>query len=229
MDFLLPPTCPICHKKVDNTGICPKCFSELEFIGKQKCSICGRPLDAIVPGMTICGKCLKDPPHFHQAESVFKYNDTIKKLILPYKHSDSIELTGLFVKWISANSSEMIAKNQIIIPVPLHWRRLFTRKYNQSALIAQRLAKKHNMLYAPLILVRSKYTSSQGHMSAKERKKNVKGVFSIKYPELIKDKSVLLIDDVFTTGATVNECAKVLLKAGAKSVDVLTAAKVVKE
>ena len=228
LDFLIPPTCPACHKRTDNNGLCPECFSGLEFIGKQKCSVCGQPLDAIVPGMAVCGKCLKDPPCFHQAEAVFKYNEIIRKLILPFKHANKIELTELFVRWMSANSKEMIQKNDILIPVPLHWRRLLKRKYNQSALITQRLAKRYGKTYAPLVLIRSKYTPSQGHLSPKDRKKNVQGVFSVKYPDKIKDKSILLVDDVFTTGATVNECAKILLKAGAKSVDVLTVTKVVK-
>ena len=228
LDFLLPPTCPVCHKKGIEDGLCPKCFSELEFIGTQKCSVCGQPLDAIVPGMAVCGKCLKDPPHFRQAEAVFKYNDTSKKLILAYKHGDHIELTELFVKWMATNSKALIEKNDILIPVPLHWKRLLKRKYNQSALLAQRLAKRYGKEYAPLVLVRKKATPSQGHLSPKERKKNVTGVFEVKRPEQIQGKAILLIDDVFTTGATVGECAKVLLKAGAKSVDVLTLARVVK-
>ena len=228
LDFLLPPTCPVCYARVAENGLCPKCFSALEFIGTQKCSVCGQPLDAIVPGMAVCGKCLKDPPHFHQAEAVFKYNDVIKRLILPFKHTDHIELTELFVKWMTANSKALIEQNDILIPVPLHWRRLLKRKYNQSASMAQRLAKRYGTEYAPLVLVRKKATKSQGHLSPKERKKNVTGVFGVKRPERIQGKAVLLIDDVFTTGATTNECAKVLLKAGAKSVDVLTIARVVK-
>jgi len=229
INFLLPPTCPVCHKKSETEGLCAECFSELEFIGTQKCSVCGKPLDIIIPDIqNICGKCLKNPPHFHQAEAVFKYNDTIKKLILLFKHADHIELTELFVKWLCANSHQMILKNDIIVPVPLHWSRSLKRKYNQSALLAQRLAKRFNKSYAPLVLKRIKFTKSQGHLSRKERQKNVKGVFVVKHPEQIQGKSVLLIDDVFTTGSTANECAKVLLKAGAKSVDVLTLAKVVK-
>lgn len=228
LDFLLPPTCPVCHQRIENNGLCPECFSKLEFIGAQKCSICGQPLDAVVPGMAVCGACLKEPPFFHQAESIFKYNDISRKLILAFKHGDHIELTELFTKWMEQNSKELIEKNDLLMPVPLHWRRILKRKYNQASLLAKSLAKKYQKEYFPLILIRCKFTKSQGHLSPKERKKNVKGVFKIKNANKIKDKSVLLIDDVFTTGATVNECTKVLLKAGAKSVDVLTIAKVVK-
>ena len=229
LDFLLPPICPVCHQRGENTGLCAKCFSKLEFIGTQTCSVCGHPLDAIVPGMNVCANCLKTPPYFHQAVAIFKYNDTIKKLILPFKHGDHVELTNLFVKWICINCDEIICKNQMVVPVPLHWTRLMKRKYNQSALIAQRLAKKYGKIYSPLTLERIKATKSQGHLSPQKRKKNVTGVFKVKNFKIIQGKSILLIDDVFTTGATVNECAKVLLKAGAKSVDVLTIAKVVRE
>ena len=229
LDFLLPPFCHVCHERIEIDGLCPKCFSALEFIGLQKCSVCGKALDAIVPGMTICGTCIKKPPHFRQAEAVFKYNDTSKKLILAFKHGDHIELTELFVKWMGQNSTKLIQKNDILMPVPLHCHRLLKRKYNQSALLAQKLAKRYNKVYDPLTLVRIKPTHSQGHLSPKERQKNIKNAFRVKDPEKIRDKSILLIDDVFTTGATVDECAKVLLKAGAKSVDVLSIARVVKE
>ena len=228
LDFLLPTTCPICYQRIESKGLCPDCFSKLEFIGKQKCAICGQPLDAIVPGMAVCGSCLKNPPYFHQAEAVFKYTDISRKLILAFKHGDHIELNELFIKWMEQNSNELIQRNDVLIPVPLHWKRMLKRKYNQAALLAQKLAKKYKKEYEPLILKRSKFTKSQGHLSAKDRKKNVKGVFMVKKNDKIKDKSILLIDDVFTTGATANECAKVLMQAGAKSVDILTLAKVVK-
>ena len=229
LNFLLPPTCPICHQRIESNGLCPKCFSGLEFIGTQKCSICGKPLDAIIPKMAVCGACLKNPPYFRQAEAVFKYNDTSKKLILAFKHVDHVDLNNLFIKWMEQNSGKLIQKNDLIIPVPLHWRRLLKRKYNQSALIAQGLAKNFGKIYDPLTLIRRKPTKSQGHLSPKERQKNIKNAFYVKNSNKIKDKTILLIDDVFTTGATVNECAKVLLQAGAKSVDVLTIVRVVRE
>ena len=178
--------------------------------------------------MAVCGSCLKERPYFHQTESILKYNDISRKLILAFKHGDHIELTDLFIKWINGCCSEIIDKNDVLVPVPLHWSRLLKRKYNQSALLAQKLAKKHHKFYEPLILKRIKATPSQGHLSPKERQKNVRGAFKVENLNKIKDKSILLIDDVFTTGATVNECSKILLKAGAKSVDVITIARVVK-
>lgn len=229
LDFLLPPTCPICRQKIsDPAGLCPKCFSDLEFIGPQRCSVCGRPMDAIVPGMAVCGSCLKNPPPFHQAIAVLKYNDISKKLILAFKHGDHLELTKLLIKLINQNCSQIIEQNDILIPVPLHWSRLLKRKYNQSAIIAHKLALEHKKVYDPTILKRLKATKSQGHLSPKEREKNVKNVFGVEHSNRIKNKHVLLIDDVYTTGSTVNECSKILLKAGAKQIDVLTLAKVVK-
>ena len=229
LDFLIPPTCPICKNRVsESMGLCPKCFSKLDFIGNQKCSVCGQPLDAIVPGMAICGSCLKNPPLFHKAISVLKYNDVSKKLILAFKHGDHLELTNLLIKLISLNCSSIIEENDILIPVPLHWSRLLKRKYNQSAVIAQKLATKYKKVYDPKTLKRHKATKSQGHLSPQKRKENVKGCLIIRNPSKIQGKKILLIDDVFTTGATINECVKILLKCGAKQVDVLTLAKVVK-
>ena len=229
LDFLLPPVCPICKQRISEPfGLCPKCFSELEFIGAQKCSVCGRPLDAVVPGLAVCASCLKKPPLFHQAEAVFKYNDASRKLILAFKHGDHLELTKLLTKLMDIEHSSIIEQNDILIPVPLHWTRLLKRKYNQSALIAQRLAIKHHKIYDPISLKRIETTVSQGHLSPKKRKENIKGVFKVKNHNKICGKNILLIDDVYTIGATVNECSKILLKAGAKRVDVLTFAKVVK-
>ena len=170
LDFLLPPVCPICKQRISEPfGLCPKCFSELEFIGAQKCSVCGRPLDAVVPGLAVCASCLKKPPLFHQAEAVFKYNDASRKLILAFKHGDHLELTKLLTKLMDIEHSSIIEQNDILIPVPLHWTRLLKRKYNQSALLAMRLAKLSQKPCLNGILVRRKNTQSQGHKTREER------------------------------------------------------------
>jgi len=223
LDFLIPPVCPICFERVDVVHtLCPKCFSELKFITRPCCEICGYPFEFDLDGEHLCGRCLKEPPLYHKARSLFVYNDASKKLILPFKHGDRIELALLFVKLIRQNYADIIKENDVVVPVPLHIRRLIKRKYNQSALIAKPLAQKFNKRYLPTTLKRLRATSSQGHLSAAERKKNVANAFGVVHPEEIKGKNVLLIDDVMTTGATVNECTKALLKAGAKQVDIIT-------
>ncbi len=223
LNFLIPPVCPICLERVEVVHtLCPKCFSKLKFITHPCCEICGYPFEFDLDGEHVCGRCLKDPPAYHHARALFVYNDASKSLILPFKHGDRMELAQLFVKLLAQNYADIIKENDVIIPVPLHIRRLVKRKYNQSALIAQPLARKFKKIYLPTTLKRVRATPSQGHLTALERKKNVANAFMVKYPAKIKGKNVLLVDDVMTTGATVNECAKVLLKAGAKQVDVLT-------
>ena len=228
LNFLLPPHCPICQKQImDNHAVCGECFGKLSFISGAVCEKCGRPLP--YKEAKICANCLKKSPLYHRALSVLKYNESSKTLILPFKHADAIELTPLLVQWMDKQGQSLISNCDCILPVPLHITRLFKRKYNQSALLAKRLAKIYHKSYLPSVLIRVKHTESQGHMNSKQRQKNVKNAFKIQKADKIKDKNVLLIDDVMTTGATVNECTKVLLKAGAKQVDVLTLARVVKD
>ena len=224
LNFLLPPHCPICHKPIlDNHAVCGECFGKLFFLGSTVCQRCGKPLP--YKEVRICGACLKKSPVYQQARSVLKYNEFSKALILPFKHADSIELTPLLVQWMDQKGKELIENCDCLIPVPLHLKRLLKRKYNQSALLAQKLAKIHHKDYEPSVLMRRRHTESQGHMTAKQRQENVKNAFKIQNSDKIKGKKILLIDDVMTTGATVSECSKVLIKAGAESVDVLTLAR----
>ena len=228
IDFLLPPLCPICHQRVlDNHSVCGKCFAELSFISNTVCEKCGYPLP--YQQARLCIHCLEKQPAYDKGLSVLKYNDASKALILPFKHSDYIEIAPLLTKWMNQRGKDLIQQCDCIVPVPLHLRRLLKRKYNQSALLAKELAKMNGKEYLPQCLKRYRYTKSQGHMNPKQRKKNVTNAFKIKNPLDVKDKTVLLIDDVMTTGATINECAKVLKRNGAKSVFVLSLARVVKE
>jgi len=221
LNFLLPPHCPICHEKViEPHAICGMCFSKLHFIGDNVCSVCGAPLP--LKGSKICGQCLQKKPAFNKAKSTLIYNETSKKLILPFKHSDHLELAPLIAKWMILCGKDLIQNRDIIMPVPLHKRRLFKRKYNQSAILSKIIAKQFCKDYQPSILQRIKNTPTQGHLNFKMRQKNIKGVFSVVNSNKITDKKILLIDDVYTSGATLNECAKVLIKSGAKQVDCLT-------
>lgn len=220
LNFLLPPHCPICHEKVTEPHtLCGLCFAKLHFLGENVCSICGTPISK---GNHLCGQCLKKKPYFHKAISVVFYDEMSKKLILPYKHADRLELAQLISKWMILRGKEVIQSADCILPVPLHKIRLLKRKYNQSALLGKMIAQKFHKPFMPLILFRHKNTPSQGHLNFKMRQKNIKGAFYIKHPEQIKGKNILLLDDVHTSGATLNECAKVLIKAGAKQVDCLT-------
>ena len=223
LDFVLPPVCPICKEPVcEKDTLCSRCFKSIHFVTNPCCSVCGRPFSFDVLGVRVCAKCLANPPLFKKALSVAVYDEMSKKLILPFKHGDQLDLVPLLSKMMALRGRSLIQNSNIIIPVPLHRLRLLKRKYNQSAVIAHRLARMFDKDYIPDGLKRIRYTPSQGKFSPEQRKKNVTNAFRINSHISVKEKAVLLVDDVLTTGATANECAKVLLKAGAKRVDLLT-------
>ena len=226
-DFILPPVCPMCNHPVDEPHmLCADCFKQLNFITKPYCQKCGRPFEFDIKGDMICGSCLKKMPIYNQARSVFVYDEGSKKLILPFKHADRTDLTHILSQFLLKEYHRLISEADVIIPVPLHITRLFLRRYNQSALLANRLAHITHRRYLPNVLKRIRATSSQGHLSAEQRQKNIHNAFHVAKPELIKGQKILLVDDVMTTGATVSECTKILLKAGAERVDVLTVCRV---
>ena len=229
LDFIVPPLCPICKKRVLSThGLCSECFAKIHFICRPYCEICGKPFEFDIPEETRCGACCKKNQIFTKARSAFIYDSFSSKLILPFKHSDHLELTPLLTNLLYHAGTDLFKETDLIIGVPLHRFRYIKRKYNQADVLAKTLAKKTTIPYHPHILIRKRATISQGHMKAAERKRNVTGAFSIKNHSAIKGKNILIIDDVFTTGATLNECTKILLKNGAAKVFVLTLARVVK-
>ena len=227
-DIFLPPRCLVCHDVVyKENGLCHKCFKNISFLSDQCCPVCGRNYTfPVEKEELICGKCLSDPPKLQGLRAVFAYDDYSKQLILPFKHADRTELTPFLSKLLYYRGQNMLANADCIIPVPLYWQRLMKRKYNQSALLATKLSKITGKRCFLNVLIRTKKTQSQGHKTKKDRMENVKDAFCVRYSEKIKGKNVVLIDDVYTTGATLNECAKVLRQAGAKRVEALVLARV---
>ncbi len=230
---LLPPRCPLSGEVVENQGaLSPKAWQSLNFVADPFCEACGLPLELSVrdQGPLQCGSCVASPKPYKRARSALVYDDASRDLILAFKHGDQTHLTLTFVPWLKVAGRVFLEDCDMIVPVPLHWRRLLKRRYNQSALIAQKLAKETNLHYAPDILKRTRHTPVQGHLSAKDRYKNVSRAFAVdqKNPQHVTDKKIVLIDDVYTTGATVGECADILYAAGAARVDVLTVARVSK-
>ena len=223
LDVLVPPRCPMCGVLVSEVStLCPDCFSKLHFISNPRCQICGRPFEFALTNDCLCPQCLNHPPSFQKARAAVVYNHDSKKIILPFKHNDRIDLGPLISKLMFVAAEELISDVDIICPVPLHQFRLIKRKYNQSALLACQLARRYQKNYCPDLLKRTRSTSSQGHLKAQDRKQNVAHAFAVKRPNLIPNKKILLVDDVLTTGATANECSKVLLAAGATSISLVT-------
>lgn len=178
----------------------------------------------------MCGACVREHPPFGRARGALLYDDAAKDLVLGFKHADRTESTTLFAKWMMAAGSDLVAGCDMIVPVPLHWTRLFRRRYNQAALLSHALGKLGEKPVMADALIRKRKTPSQGRLGRIARARNVQGAFAVspRNRMKVKGKRVLLIDDVYTTGATVRAAAKVLNRAGVARVDVLVLARVVR-
>jgi ComF family protein len=211
--------------------LCPDCWKGMDFLAPPFCARCGLPFpfDASGGEEMHCAACLDNPPPWERARSVLRYDDASKGLVLALKHADRTDLAPALARWMHRAGGELIGDCDLIVPVPLHWLRLFTRRFNQSALLALALGRLACKPVAPDLLARTRRTASQGHLHRSERFGNVKGAFAVRPGQRpgIQGKTVLLVDDVLTSGATVAECARTLLKAGAGKVEVLSVARAV--
>lgn len=232
VDLLFPPLCVACRAHVADPGsLCSDCWRQMAFIEGPVCSVCGLPFDVDPGGETLCAACHARPPHFDRALSVMRYDDASKKLVLSLKWADRLDLSPTFARWLERKGRLFLEEADLIVPVPLHRIRLWRRRYNQSAVVAQALARSCGKVYEPLLLKRLRATPSQGKMSsAKARRRNVMGAFGVPKARRaeLKGRTVLLIDDVLTTGATLDSCARSLKRAGATRVFALTLARVVR-
>jgi ComF family protein len=232
LDFVYPPLCAACRAPVSEPhALCAACWQATGFLDGPMCAICGLPFELDPGAGTTCGACHADPPPFDRARSVMRYDEASKKPILALKRADRLDLVLPFTRWLERTGGALIEEADLIVPVPLYWTRLWQRRFNQSALLATRLANMKSKRAELFALKRTRPTRSQGEMvSAKARRRNVRGAFRVdpKFHAAILGKSVLLIDDVLTTGATVAACARALKRAGARQVLVLTLARVVR-
>lgn len=239
LDAVLPPLCLGCRTPVAGTqGLCPSCWGRITWLGPPLCACCGTPFPfdpdpAGDPGEAetlLCGACLRDPPPFAHARAAFVYDEASRGLILGFKHADRTQAAPAFGAWLARSGAALLAEADLVAPVPLHWTRLLRRRFNQSALLAQQAASATARAYVPDLLVRERRTRSQGGLDRDQRRRNVRRAFAVRpcYQERIAGARVVIVDDVYTTGATLAECAKVLLRAGAGAVDVLTLARVVR-
>lgn len=232
LDVVLPPTCAGCNAIVaEPDTLCADCWGVLSFLGQPCCTACGHPFDYAVPDLTLCGPCTRDRPPYRHARAALLYNDASRDFILRFKHADKTDTAGLLAKWLALAGGDVLADADVLVPVPLHWTRLWARRYNQAALLAQALGNRTGIAVSVDALVRRKRTPSQGRFGLKGRVRNVRGAFAVppKRVRVVQGQRVVMIDDVYTTGATVKSAAKVLIRAGALSVDVLTLARVVKD
>ena len=234
INFILPPRCMMCGKVLDvDKGLCDDCISQIEFLNQAICYRCGHPLldiDKKDSKKLICGNCLKFKKNmpFRMLRSAYVYDDFSKKLILDFKFYDKTDLASLLAKMLYVAGQDILAEGvDVIIPVPLHYTRLLKRRYNQSSLLAKELGKLTKIKVDYKTLVKRRITKAQVDCDGKERLTNVKNAFYVKDIDKIKGKRVLLIDDVLTTGSTLNECARALRQAKPKSIDGLTVSRAI--
>jgi len=230
LNLILPRRCLQCGRVIDtDEELCETCFNRLNFILAPYCRKCGHPLDDESEGAALlCPSCLKKvKTPFRYSRSAMYYDEASKNLILAFKFMDKTENSHLLATMLKYAGRDIFeAGVDVLMPVPLHYSRLLKRKYNQSALLAHNLEKMTGIPADCLSLERHKKTRPQVEFSGVERVRNVKDAFRVKYPQKVKNKRIVLIDDVLTTGSTLKECAFALKKAGAKSVDTLTVARV---
>lgn len=227
LNIFLPPLCYGCQKPLlEAQKLCGECWGKLHFIRSPSCVTCGLAFDVDMGENAECLSCLNEDFPFDLMRSVLKYDEFSKKLIMRFKHNDRTELLPLFMDWFAFYVKDF--KNiDVVIPVPLHWKRLFKRKYNQSALLAQKLAKNINCSFDPFSLKRI-YATQPQRGNKQERALNMKDVFAIakETSKKLKGKNILLIDDVVTTGATIKACAEILKENAVQKVFVLSLARV---
>ncbi|MEM8833961.1 MAG: ComF family protein [Pseudomonadota bacterium] len=234
INFLLPPRCIATGEIVNDQGmVSPTVWRDLNFISDPKCDSCGFPFDFDIEGLNdghLCASCMKYPPQYNQARAALIYDDASRDIVLGFKHGDQTHAVPTFMPWLLQAGRELLKETDYLVPVPLHPTRLIRRRFNQSALIAKYLSKETGVKTVLNALTRLRATPTQGHLDMKERKKNVRKAFQVapRYIERLKGKNIILVDDVYTTGATVNECTKELLKCDVNSVSILTLARVVK-
>ncbi len=236
LDVLLPPLCFGCGAAVEGrAALCLACWRRVRFLAPPVCETCGLPFEADPGPGAICGECARAAPPFARARAAFVYDEASRGLILSFKHGDRTDAAPAFALWLMRAGADLLPGTpspgaQLIVPVPLHWTRLFARRYNQAALLAHAVGRRAGVPVSTGVLVRRRRTPSQGKLGRSARRRNLAGAFAVPGSRrtAIAGKRILLVDDVLTTGVTAGSCARVLLAAGAAAVDVLTLARVVR-
>jgi ComF family protein len=225
LDFALPPRCAGCGTIVEDVhSFCSDCWTQIHFLGETGCTICGLPLEATEA--QTCAVCLAQPPRIARTRAAVAYDDLSRGLAIRLKYGRKVAIARTMARYMAPLIER--SDDTILVPVPLHRTRLWQRGFNQSALVARELSRRLKLRTDPLALRRFRRTPPLKGMSSLQRRKTVAGAFKVKDKAAVAGKSVILIDDVLTTGSTAEACARTLQRAGATRVELITWARVVR-
>ena len=228
-DTVIPPLCLLCDARVgDPGGVCASCWSRLHHVSEPRCPVMGTPF-SIDPGAELLSaEAIADPPPFRRLRFPLLYNDAARRLVAGLKYADRLDLAPWMARWMAASATELTQQWSVVVPVPLHRSRLVARRFNQSAELARHVARVTGLEHAPSALERVRKTRQQVGLGRDARSRNVQGAFRVPSERrmLVKGRQVLLVDDVYTSGATVKSAVRALKRAGASDVDVLCFARV---
>jgi ComF family protein len=230
-DVLFPPTCVSCSAVIftGDRPFCPSCFEEIDFISSPLCSCCGMPFGHEGTMDHLCGECITGRPPFLTARAVGRYRATLLEAIHRFKYNRETALGQMLGRMMAAYPFPGFEPGDysLIIPVPLHEKKLRERGFNQSVVLARELSRCYALPLDFMSLRRLRHTEPQVGLGGKERETNVRGAFTVKDSKSVKGAGIILVDDVFTTGSTLRECARCLMDAGAERVAVLTLARAI--
>jgi ComF family protein len=229
LDIALPTLCVSCREPVDGEGVCAECWTKLSFIAPPFCPRLGIPF-VYDPGPELLSmEAIANPPAYQRARAAVRYDDVARTLVHALKYQDRTDLAPTMGRWMARAGQELLADADILVPVPLHWRRGWSRRFNQSGALARVISRESGVKVASEVLRRVRATEQQIGLSRAQRASNVQGAFKVAAERNadIAGRRVVLIDDVLTSGATTDACARALLRAKAARVDVLVFARVV--
>jgi ComF family protein len=228
VDFALPERCPSCGSLTAERGVfCATCWNKLHFLGSPSCALCDLPLPYDSGAEQHCGACIARPPRHDGIKAAVAYGDIARHVALRLKYGGRIGLARMIARQLLRHAGDMPA-DAVLVPVPLHWTRLWLRSFNQSALIARELAALTGHVHVPDMLRRTRRTTPLGGLSGQERRQMVAGAFAANPARaaMLRGRHIMLVDDVYTSGATTDACVRLLKKQGAVAVTIFCWARV---